>query len=52
MLFRSLLLNPYNVMKRLRDQTDDSGEKLVSDEQYAALVERVNDIGSRSELEE
>lgn len=47
-----LLLNPYNVMKRLRDQKDDTGEKLVSDEQYAALVERVNDIGSRSELEE
>lgn len=47
-----LLLNPYNVIKRLRDQKDDTGEKLVSDEQYAALVERVNDIGSRSELEE
>ena len=47
-----LLLNPYNVMKRLRDQKDNTGEKLVSDEQYAALVERVNDIGSRSELEE
>lgn len=47
-----LLLNPYNVMKRLRDQTDETGEKLVTDEQYAALVERANDIGSRSELEE
>nr|WP_297353531.1 hypothetical protein [uncultured Caldimonas sp.] len=47
-----LLLNPYNVMKRLRDQKDETGEKLVSDEQYAALVERVNDIGSRSELGE
>jgi hypothetical protein len=47
-----LLLNPYNVMKRLRDQKDETGEKLLSDEQYAALVERVNDIGSRSELEE
>jgi hypothetical protein len=47
-----LLLNPYNVMKRLREQKDETGEKLVSDEQYAALVERVNDIGSRSELGE
>ena len=47
-----LLLNPYNVMKRLREQKDETGEKLVSDEQYAALVERVNDIGSRGELGE
>lgn len=47
-----LLLNPYNVLKRLRELKDETGEKLVSDEQYAALVERVNDIGSRSELGE
>lgn len=47
-----LLLNPYAVVKRLHEQKDEFGVKLVSDEQYAALVERVNDIGSRSELAE
>lgn len=47
-----LIWNPYTVIKRLHSQVDEFGEKLVSNEQYAAFVERTNDIGSRGELAE
>lgn len=39
-----LMRNPYAVVKRLH------GEKLVSDQQFAALIERTNAIGSGDEL--
>lgn len=41
-----LMLNPYQVFKRLH------AEKLVTDMQYAALLERASAIGSASELKE
>jgi hypothetical protein len=41
-----LMYSPYKVLKKLHV------DKLVSAKQYAALTERVNDIGSRSELED
>jgi hypothetical protein len=47
-----LMRSPYKVVKKLHDEKDEHGVQLVSDEQYAALIERVNDIGSRDELED
>lgn len=41
-----LMLNPYQVFKRLH------ADKLVTDLQYAALLERASAIGSRAELKE
>ena len=41
-----LMRSPYKVLKQLH------ADKLVSTKQYAALIERVNDIGSRDELED
>lgn len=47
-----LMRSPYGVVKKLHSEVDELGEKWVSDEHFAALVERVNDIGSRDELVE
>lgn len=47
-----LMRSPYKVLKKLHSEKDEHGMQLVSDEQYAALLERVNDIGSRDELED
>lgn len=41
-----LMYSPYKVLKKLH------ADGLVSAKQYAALTGRVNDIGSRSELED
>lgn len=44
-----LMYNPYKVLRRLRESQDE--KRLVSATQYAAIIERVNAIGARDELE-
>ena len=47
-----LMRSPYKVLKKLHAEKDKHGMQLVSNEEYAAVIERVNDIGSRDELED
>ncbi len=47
-----LMRSPYKVLKKLHGERDAKGMKLVADEEFAAVIERVNDIGSRDELED
>jgi hypothetical protein len=47
-----LMRSPYKVLKKLHGEKDKNGMQLVSDEEFAAVIERVNDIGSRDELED